>query len=276
MTKTILKWAGNKSKVMKSIIPFFPENFTDYVEPFAGSLGSFLHSGVSTSRHDVYLNDLNSEIIDLFLLMRTHFKEIVDIANSYPRDKESFYKIRNWDREDAWKTKDKISKAARTIYLNKLCFNGLYRINPSKGYFNTPYGSERKSDLIKIEEARLFVNATKDINFFSEDCSDFVNRTFKRNSLFYFDPPYVNVKNPKKDFGGYLGGFGWGEQINLRNLCLELFDKGHNVIISNSMCAETKELYEHFEQHEIKAPRSISRKADGRKPVSEILCTLMH
>ena len=100
MTKTILKWAGNKTKVMPSIIKYFPKEYTDYIEPFGGALGSFLNSGVSDKDHDVYLNDLNAEIIDLFLLMRTHCNEIVNKANNLPRDKDSFYEIRGWDRLD--------------------------------------------------------------------------------------------------------------------------------------------------------------------------------
>ena len=276
MTKTILKWAGNKTKVMPSIVKYFPENFTDYIEPFAGALGSFLNSGVNTEEHDVYLNDLNSEVIDLFLLMRTNCDEIVDKANTMPRDKESFYEIRGWDRLDDWKGRDKIEKAARTVYLNKLCFNGLYRINPKKGYFNTPYGSHRKSELIQLQDAYNFVKATKEVSFSAEDCFEFSRKNYKPNSLFYFDPPYVNPKEPMKEFGGYLGGFGWKEQLELRDLCLELHDSGHNIIISNAMCRETQDLYKGFTQSSVLAPRSISRKASGRQPVQEILCMLIH
>lgn len=274
--KTILKWAGNKTKVMPAIVNYFPENYTDYIEPFAGALGSFLNSGVNTDEHDVYLNDLNSEVIDLFLLMRTNCDEIVEKANTLPRDKESFYKIRGWDRLDNWQDRDKIEKAARTVYLNKLCFNGLYRINPKKGYFNTPYGSHRKSELIQLQNARNFVEVTKEVNFSSDDCFDFSRRKYKPNSLFYFDPPYVNPKEPMKEFGGYLGGFGWEEQLKLRDLCLELYGLGHNVIISNAMCKETQDLYSKFNHHSVSAPRSISRNADGRQSVIEILATLIH
>ncbi len=276
MAKTILKWAGNKTKVMPAIIKYFPGDYSDYVEPFAGALGSFLNSGVSTKEHDVYLNDLNEEIIDLFLLMRNNCQEIVNKANKLPRDKDSFYEIRNWDRLDNWKNRSKVEKAARTIYLNKLCFNGLYRINTKKGYFNTPYGSHRKSDLLAIKDANNFVDATKYVIFSSEDCFDFARKAYKPNSLFYFDPPYVNPKDPMKEFGGYLGGFGWQEQLKLRDLCLELYGNGHNVIISNAFCKETQDLYSKFKQNTVTAPRSISRKASGRKSVSEILCTLIH
>ena len=276
MAKTILKWAGNKTKVMPSIIKYFPHNYSDYVEPFAGALGSFLNSGVSIKEHDVYLNDLNKEIIDLFVLMRSNCQDIVDKANTLPRDKESYYEIRNWDRLDSWENRNKIDKSARTIYLNKLCFNGLYRINPKKGYFNTPYGSHRKSDLVSVKDANGFVDATKHVRFSSEDCFDFARKDYKPNSLFYFDPPYVNTKDPKKEFGGYLGGFGWQEQLKLRDLCVELYEKGHNVIVSNAMCKETQDLYNTFHKQTVKAPRSISRKADGRKPVYEILGLLIH
>lgn len=276
MTKTILKWAGNKTKVMPQIIRYFPNNFSNYIEPFAGALGSFLHSSVSTATHEVYLNDLNSEIIDLFLYMKSNYKEIVEKANSLPRDKDSFYEIRGWDRLECWEKRDKIEKAARTIYLNKLCFNGLYRTNPKKGYFNTPYGTHRKNDLLSLEDAKLFVEAIKEVNFSSQCCFEFSKRKYKQNSLFYFDPPYVDSKNPKKEFGGYIGGFGWEEQVKLRNLAFELYESGHNVILSNTLCNEIQELYKSFKQEIVIAPRSISRKSSGRKPVEEILCMLIH
>ena len=160
MSRTILKWAGNKSKVMPNIIPYFPSEFGAYVEPFAGALGSFLNSGVDVKEHPTYLNDLNEEVITLYELFRKDWSRVMHIANGLGRDSKSFYEIRAWDREASWPTRDKWEKAARTVYLNKQAFNGLYRTNKNTGFFNTPYCKKaKKGDLVNEQVALSFVEA---------------------------------------------------------------------------------------------------------------------
>ena len=202
MTKTILKWAGNKSKVMQKISPFFGSNYNRYLEPFAGSLGSYLHSGVNVK--DVFLNDLNSEIINLS---------------------------------------------------------------------NVPFGSGRKGNVLSLSEAEAFSKAIKDVNFSCMGYLDFLEIA-QSGDLIYLDPPYVDTKDPKKEFNGYVGGFGWTEQKELITECKRLKELNCRVIVSNSYCNETLELYKDFEINIIEAPRYISCKKDGRKPVKEIVAVL--
>lgn len=275
MTKTILKWAGNKSRVMKNIIEYFPEDFGDYVEPFAGACGSFINSNVCNSSHNVYLNDANSELINLFKLFQQDRKKIEKLANSWGKKKQDYLRIREWDKLDDWNKKDKWEKAARTVYLNKLCFNGLFRVNNKTGHFNVPYAAERKSDIIIKEEADAFYEAIKNVNFYSEDYKDFItHRKFKENSLFYFDPPYVDIKNPDKGFEGYLCNFNLSEQIELINLAENLCSQGHTVVISNSFCRTTQLLYRHHSTYKINVNRSIAAKKESRGKVEEIVVVL--
>lgn len=270
MTKTILKWAGNKSKVMPKIIPFFPERYERYLEPFAGSLGAFLNSGVSC---ESMMNDLNGEIFNLFECVRDDYEKVSELANSIEKSKDNYYKIRNLDRNPTWEsTTDRFEKAARTIYLNKTCFNGLYRIN-SKGHSNVPYGSGRKGDVLPLEDAKNFSEKIKNVKFSNLDYKEFLTKA-KSGDLVYMDPPYVDLKDPKKEFNGYVGGFGWKEQEELVEECKRLKAIGCTVIVSNSYCDETLELYKDFDIKIIEAPRSISCKKDGRKPVKEIVAIL--
>lgn len=277
MTKTILKWAGNKSKVMKDIIGHFPEDFGDYVEPFAGACGSFINSKVCSNSHNVYLNDANNELINLFELFQQDREKIIKLANSWGKKKQDYLRIREWDKLDDWSKKDKWEKAARTVYLNKLCFNGLFRVNNKSGHFNVPYAAERKSDIIVKEEADSFYDAIKNVDFSSDDYKSFINnRKFKENSLFYFDPPYVDIKNPDKGFEGYLCNFSLSEQIELINLAEHLYSEGHTVVISNSFCRTTQLLYRHHKTYKINVNRSIAAKKESRGKVEEIVVLLSH
>jgi len=270
MTKTILKWAGNKSKVMPKITPFFPETYERYLEPFAGSLGAFLNSGVSC---ETLLNDLNEEIFNLFECTRDDPEKVSKLANAIDKSKENYYKVRNLDRDSEWlESADRFEKAARTVYLNKTCFNGLYRTNKN-GQSNVPYGSGRKGEVLPLSDAKAFSEKIKDATFSCLDYKEFLKKA-RKGDLIYMDPPYVDVKNPKKEFNGYVGGFGWTQQEELIEECKRLRDIGCTVIVSNSHCEETLELYREFDIRIIEAPRYISCKKDGRKPVLEIVAIL--
>tara|TARA_R110000823_G_C15900621_1_gene496908 strand:- start:58 stop:873 length:816 start_codon:yes stop_codon:yes gene_type:complete len=270
MTKTILKWAGNKSKVMDKIGKLFPNEYERYLEPFAGSLGAFLNSGVECK---ALMNDLNKEIFNLFECVLEDHERVSKLANTIEKSKENYYKVRNLDRDSNWSsTTNRFEKAARIVYLNKMCFNGLYRINKS-GQSNVPYGSGRKGEVLPIKEAKAFSEATQHVEFFSLDYKDFLKKA-RLGDLIYMDPPYVDLKDPKKEFNGYVGRFGWKEQEELIEECKRLKSLGCKVVVSNSYCDETLELYKDFDIHIIEAPRYISCKKDGRKPVKEIVAIL--
>ena len=272
MSRTILKWAGNKSKVMPNIIPYFPSEFGAYVEPFAGALGSFLNSGVDVKEHPTYLNDLNEEVITLYELFRKDWSRVMHIANGLGRDSKSFYEIRAWDREASWPTRDKWEKAARTVYLNKQAFNGLYRTNKNTGFFNTPYCKKaKKGDLVNEQVALSFVEAIENVQFYNESFETFLEKDFGENVLFYFDPPYVNLKNPNSHFEGYQCKFGLAEQIELEEWMEILSSKGHTVVTSNSHCPTTTSLYRRYQTHTIQVRRSIASKASSRGMVDEII-----
>ena len=275
MNKTILKWAGNKSRVMASIQEYFPDaaDIECYCEPFAGALGSYINSSFTNHKH-VYLNDLNKEVINLYEVTRTDPGSLMELANSYQKDKVTYYEIREWDRNPNWSGATKLKRAARTVYLNKLCFNGLYRVNKNTGYFNVPYASERKSPVIPIDVLTQFNEKIKNVNFSSDDyekvCLDVLDKNLGK-TLFYFDPPYVDIKDPTKDFQGYMSNFTFKDQERLVDLAKLIKAKGHFVYLSNSYCDATLELYKDFTVEEIEVRRNISAKASSRGIVKEIV-----
>lgn len=271
MTKTILKWPGNKTKVMSEITKHFPSQYSRYLEPFAGSLGSFLQFNPSCP---VYLNDLNSEIINLFECVKKDYKTVVSLANQIDKSKQNYYIVRNQDRNPNWLATNKFLQAARTIYLNKTCFNGLYRVN-KQGFSNVPYGTPRKGDVLPLSTAEAFSQAIQKVNFTSLDYLSFL-QIAKADDLIYLDPPYVDIKDPLKEFNGYIGGFGWEQQLKLVEECKRLHSIGCKVVVSNSFCEATMNLYTNagFSISFIEAPRYISCKKEGRKPVTEIVAKL--
>ena len=272
MKKTLLKWAGNKSKIMPEIVKSFPKEYSCYIEPFAGALGSFLNADIPHEK-DVILSDLNSEIISFFIQVRDNPSDVSKLANSWKKDKEAYYEIRSWDKKEDWSTIDSLTKAARTVYLNKLCFNGLYRVNEKKGHFNVPYAGGRKSEVLPLSDALNFSNRVKNVTFKNEDYKA-VCQSIPDNSLLYFDPPYVDIKNPAKTFGGYVNGFDLAEQRRLVELGLMLREQGHSVVISNSFCDATIDLYKDYNVRIIEATRHIAAKSSSRGKIKEIVATL--
>jgi DNA adenine methylase len=275
MNKTILKWAGNKSKVMSSIQEYFPsvDEISCYCEPFAGALGSYVNSSF-TNKENVFLNDVNNEIINLYKVLRETPDKLIALANSYKKDKETYYKIREWDRSPTWINDTNLKKASRTVYLNKLCFNGLYRVNKNTGYFNVPYASERKSPVLPSDVVTSFNEKIKNVNFSSLDYEDICMKVLDKDlgkTLFYFDPPYVDVKDPTKDFQGYMSNFTFKDQERLVELAKLIKNSGHYVVLSNSFCDTTLELYKDFTVKEIEVRRNISAKASSRGIVKEIV-----
>jgi len=272
MAKTILKWAGNKTKVMSNIVSHFPESFDTYVEPFAGALGAYLNADIDITNTRVILNDLNKELINLYELFRKDCDKVLSILSSFKRDEKSYLEIRSWDKAESWNQRCQWEKAARTIYLNKQGFNGLYRINKKSGAFNVPYNKNpRKGPYVTNEDAEKFINAIENVEFFSEDFETFMSRDFGQNCLYYLDPPYVDIKDPNKSFEGYLCSFGLSEQIILLEKSEEVAKQGNTVIISNSYCKTTESLYRQHEIHEILVNRTISANASSRGKVSEVV-----
>jgi DNA adenine methylase len=256
--KPILKWAGSKKKLLPEIIKRIPKEFSTYVEPFFGSGAVFF--ALRPSR--AFLSDYNGELISFYKTLRDFSKELIEELRTYENTKEYFDHIRSLDRDLSYKGLSDIKKAARFLYLNKTCFNGLYRVN-SKGHFNVPFGKYINPSILNeplLEEVSTFLGSS----YYIFNQRDFRSalKDIPKDSFVYLDPPYDGTftEYTKKSFGKK-------DQEDLRDCCIELDRQGIKFLLSNSNTEFIKELYKDFIIEEIKTTYAINH----NKEASEVL-----
>ena len=270
--KPFVKWAGGKRQVINELKKYIPNEFDTYYEPFIG--GGALLFELAPKR--AVINDSNKELMNVYEVLcdDKKFSKMCRVLNDYEvnHSEEFYYEIRNKDRE-----KQKFSRladytrAARTIYLNKACFNGLYRVN-SKNEFNVPFGKKEKvntydgGNLITVSNY-LTMN---DIKILSVDFEEAV-KDAKRGDFVYFDPPYDSDTGT---FNSYTeDGFGKEEQRRLARVFKELDERGVYVMLSNHNTLLVNELYKGYNMHVIEAKRNINSKGNKRGKVEELIIT---
>lgn len=269
-----LKWAGGKTTVIYEIekriqsIPFTER--TRFFDVFVG--GASVAIKFSNIFNNIVINDTNKELINVYKVIKTRPKELIDLLEMHEENHshDYYYKLRKMDRNDEYENLDSVTKAARTIYLNKTCYNGLYRVN-SKGYFNVPIGRQKKLNIYSedniIKLSQIFKNVeilNKDFSVVLEDCQP--------GDVVYLDPPYDKIN--ANSFVEYnLTRFNEFDQERLKNEIDKLTKKGVYIIASNSYTARTAELYKDYlrEDSIIYVKRSIASKSNSRKPIEEIL-----
>ena len=270
--KPFVKWAGGKRQILDKLKKYVPNEFNTYYEPFVGG-GALLFE---LAPKKAVINDCNKELMNVYNVLcdEEKFKKMCKVLNSYETNhsEEFFYEIRNKDRNKNtfYKLSD-YTRAARTIYLNKACFNGLYRVN-SKNEFNVPFGKKIKvntyegNNLITISNYLTMNNVT----ILNTDFEDAVS-TAQKGDFVYFDPPYDSDNNI---FNSYTeNGFGKDEQIRLSKVFKELDKKGVYVMLSNYNTILINELYKDYNINLIEANRNISAKGTKRGKVEEVIIT---
>ena len=270
--KPFVKWAGGKNGLINSLISFIPKNFNSYFEPFVGggALFFYLKNLNILNSKKIYLNDKNAELINSYKQIKINpnklLEELEILKNNH--SKEYFYKIRNLDRDFDFYSLSEVFRAARFIYLNKTCFNGLCRYN-AKGNFNTPMGSYKNP---KIYDKDLIFSVHKVLKNVSITNKDFevVSLKAKKGDFIYFDPPYYPI-NKTSSFVSYTDNFSANEQIRLYKLFKMLDCEGIKVLQSNSNTDFIKELYKDFEIIEVISKRAINCKGDKRGKITELI-----
>ena len=270
--KPFVKWAGGKRQVIDELKKYVPIEFDTYYEPFIG--GGALLFELSPKR--AVINDSNKELMNVYSVLcdEVKFNKMCKVLNSYEinHSEEFYYDIRNKDRNKVMYGRlSDYTRAARTIYLNKACFNGLYRVN-SKNEFNVPFGKKEKvntydgSNLITVSNY-LSMN---DIRILSVDFEEAV-KDAKRGDFVYFDPPY---DSDTTTFNSYTeDGFGKEEQVRLSRVFKELDKRGVYVMLSNHNTMLINELYKGYNIHVIEAKRNINSKGNKRGKVEELIIT---
>lgn len=270
--KPFVKWAGGKRQIIDKLKKYVPEEFDTYYEPFVGG-GALLFE--LSPKHAV-INDSNEELMNVYrcLCDEEKFKKMCNVLNHYEtsHSEEFFYEVRNKDRsKNAYNRLSDYTRAARTIYLNKACFNGLYRVN-SKNEFNVPFGKKLKvntyegSNLITVSNY-LTMN---DIKILSVDFEEAV-KDAKKGDFIYFDPPY---DSDTSTFNSYTEeGFNKDEQKRLASVFKELDKRGCYVMLSNHNTLLVNELYKGYHFHIIEAKRNINANGKKRGKVEELIIT---
>ena len=268
-----VKWAGGKTQLLEVIESHLPETFNRYFEPFVGG-GALLFK---LQPKAFSINDSNEELIcvykclennELFELLK---KELLKHEENH--SEEYYYQVREMDKLEGFNNLPIYVRAARMIYLNKACFNGLYRVN-SKGYFNVPSGKKKTVncfDKKTFDNLNLFFKNRKPV-ITSIDFEEAVKNA-KAGDFVYFDPPY-DTWEEKNSFTSYdKNAFGKEEQVRLAKVFKELSDKGVYVMLSNHNTKFINELYKGFHITVVPAKRMINSKADGRGEVEEVIIT---
>ena len=264
----VVKWVGGKRQLLDEITPLLPRRITSYCEPFLGG-GAVLFS-IQPSK--AIINDINEDLMLVYAVIRDDVEGLIKSLEQYENTSEYFYKIRDIDRDkEFYHSMSKVERASRLIYLNKTCFNGLFRVN-SSGEFNSPFGHYKNPNIVNAPVLRAvnkYFNANK-IQIYNEDFEVTLKRVNK-GGFVYLDPPYDPVSDTANFTGYNKGGFNRKEQERLKECCDDLTRRGVNFMLSNSATAFIKELYQDYDITIVKAKRAINSNASKRGAVEEVL-----
>lgn len=271
--KPFIKWVGGKRGLLPQLLEKFPRKFENYHEPFLGGGAVFFELYAQGLLEDkkVFLSDINAELINSYNIVKENPYKLIENLEKYEQEhsKEFYYKIRELDRKENFQNLSPIERATRFIYLNKTCFNGLYRVN-KKGYFNTPMGSYKNPNIADRDTILNASEALQNATLSNKPFSEVINNVNK-NDLVYFDPPYYPL-NVTSNFTSYSENeFLDDKQKELFDLFEELDKKNCFVLHSNSDTDFIKNLYQKHDIHFVQANRFINSKSSGRGKINEVL-----
>lgn len=266
----VLKWVGGKRQLLPSLLPLLPADTAScpYCEPFAGGAALLF----ALQPRQAWVNDINADLIRVYTVIRDDVDALVAELKNYSNDADFFYALRDLDRDrEAFAALPEVKKAARLLYLNKTCYNGLYRVN-NAGEFNTPFGRYRHPNI--VNEAGLRACAAylrqAEVYLSSRDYAAVLQQITK-DTFVYLDPPYDPL-SPTSNFTGYAcGGFSRDEQIRLRECCDDLNRRGIRFMLSNSDTSFIREQYRNYRITRVKARRCINSVASKRGDVPEVI-----
>lgn len=263
----VLKWVGGKRQLIPTFSPLLPK-CTSYCEPFLGGGALLFHLQPKIA----YVNDINNDLMCVYTVIRDNVEELIEKLKTYKNESDFFYSVRDWDRnKEKYTSLSEIERAARILYLNKTCYNGLYRVN-NAGEFNSPFGYYRNPNIVNepvLRAVSSYFN-TSEIHFFSLDYRDVLSK-IKKGTFVYLDPPYDPVSDTSCFTGYSKGGFSKDDQIRLRQCCDDLNSRGIKFMLSNSATPFIMEQYARYNIITIQAKRAINSVGSKRGDVSEVV-----
>lgn len=265
VARPFLKWAGGKGRLLSQYEPFFPQDFETYYEPFLGGGAVFFHLGTRGQR--AVLGDINPELVNVYRCVRDRPTEVIALLQYHKQHHSPgyYYQLRQCHN-----LTEPIQRAARLIYLNKTCYNGLYREN-SQGQFNVPVGRYKNPTICDPELIHNASQALQRVELSTFSFEHVLNWPITQQDFVYFDPPYHPI-SPTSSFTSYNRyGFTAKDQQSLAIIFRRLAQKGITVMLSNSDCAFIRDLYHGFRFQPIQAARTINSQGSRRGKVDELL-----
>ena len=265
----VVKWVGGKRQLLTAIMPLINKKYSTYVEPFVGGGAVFFN----LQPQKAIINDFNAELINVYLTVRDFSEKLIYELEKHEANnsEEYYYKVRALDREPEYNIMSNVEKAARIIYLNKTCYNGLYRVN-SAGQFNSPYGKYKKPNIVNAPTLRAVSKylQNRKIKIMHGDYREAL-KGLRKGAFVYLDPPYMPISS-SSSFTGYTeNGFTYKQQAELKLECDKLRKKGIAFLLSNSDCREIRELYHEYDIQTVQAKRNINSKGTKRGEINEVL-----
>ncbi|NEQ44981.1 MAG: DNA adenine methylase [Leptolyngbya sp. SIOISBB] len=265
--RPFLKWAGGKGRLLEQYRHYFPTQFRYYHEPFLGGGAIFFY--LQHCCDQSVLADLNEELVNVYRCVQEDVEGLIVLLSRHQTRHchDYYYEMRAQNR-----LRSRIQRAARLIYLNKTCFNGLYREN-SKGHFNVPMGRYKKPNVCDAATLRQASIALQQTQIFCAGFTAVLDQAHTAQDFVYFDPPYHPISATSSFTGYNRYGFRAEDQERLQQTFAHLAQRGVKVMLSNSDCEFVRDLYADFYIAEIQASRAINSNARRRGKVSELVIT---
>lgn len=265
------KWTGGKRQLLGELRSYMPETFGRYFEPFVGGGALFF----DLAPEQAVINDFNEELINAYRQIKNNPAELINLLIKHKENnsKDYYLELRSADRDGRISRMTGVERAARILYMLRVDFNGLYRVN-SKNQFNVPYGRYKNPKIVDVDllyQISEYLNEN-DVEILQTDFAEAV-KDAQTGDFVYFDPPYIPL-NETSSFTSYTHeGFSYEEQVRLRNTFKELTERGVYAMLSNSSSPLVEELYKDFNIYFVEAQRTNGAKSSSRGKISEIIVT---
>lgn len=262
IARPVVKFVGGKTALLPEILPRLPKKINTYYEPFVGGGAVFFALAVEKRCKSAVLSDVNDHLMETYYAIQEDLDTLIPRLKAHAKkhSEEYFYKVRASRGSYI---------SARFIYLNKTCFNGLYRVN-RKGEFNVPFGKYKNPTICDVENLNAASIALQGVELYTGDFEEAVFSATRGDAV-YLDPPYVPA-SATANFTAYsAGGFGPESQERLRDVFARLDKRGVHVLLSNSDTPFVRKLYKGFKIEKVQAPRRVNSRGDKRGNVGELL-----
>jgi DNA adenine methylase len=266
--RPFVKWAGGKRQLLPALLRRLPANFRRYHEPFVGGGALFFAlRGLGRLPHGARLADINPELVNAYQVVRDRVETLIVVLGTFRNEEDFYYEIRAQQPSQL----DPVQRAARLLYLNRTCFNGLFRENRA-GHFNVPFGRYRNPQFLRENDLRTASRALRGVTIEQGSFAE-LEQHVETGDFVYFDPPYAPLSRTASFTSYSRGGFDEAAQRSLGDLVRRLGERGVHVLVSNSSARLIYDIYAGDDLHveQILASRAINSRADRRGKVPELL-----